>query len=90
MYEYLQDTEFLQKLDKLKIQTTYAKIILLSWDERPIKEIQGRITAGTVNVNGSAAIRRTINLTMYSEYELNDLENLENDIAINKKVKIFY
>nr|DAL81305.1 MAG TPA: hypothetical protein [Bacteriophage sp.] len=39
MYEYLNDMEFLMKLDKLNVRTHYAKIVLLSFDEKPIREI---------------------------------------------------
>lgn len=88
MYEYLNDMDFLVKLDKLNIRTHFAKIILLSFDEKPIREIQGNITAGSVSVNGSSAVRRTINLTMLANEDNSNLENIENEISINKKVKV--
>lgn len=90
MYEYLYDYEFLTALDEFKLRTQYAKIVLLSFeDELPIKEIQGQITSGTLNINGSSTIRRTINLTMNATLENNDLENLKNDISINKKIQVY-
>lgn len=90
MYEYLNDIEFLQKLDKMHLRTQYAKIILLSFkDEKPIKEIQGNITAGSLNVNGSSAVRRTINLTMLASAENSNLEDIDNEISINKKVRVY-
>lgn len=88
MFEYLNDMEFLQKIDKLNVRVQYAKIILLSFDEKPIKEIQGTITSGTLNVNGSSAIRRTINLSMLASFENSNIEDIDNEISINKKVKI--
>lgn len=88
MFEYLNDLDFLVKLDKLNLRTQYAKIILLSFDEKPIKEIQGNITAGSLSVNGSSSIRRTINLTMLAKQENSNLENIENEISINKKIKV--
>lgn len=88
MFEYLNDLDFLVKLDKLNLRTQYAKIILLSFDEKPIKEIQGNITAGSLSVNGSSSIRRTINLTMLARQENSNLENIDNEISINKKVKV--
>jgi hypothetical protein len=39
MFEYLNDTTFLAKLDKLNLRTQYIKITLLTFDEKPIKEI---------------------------------------------------
>lgn len=89
MFEYLEDKEFLNKLDKLHLKVQYAKIILLTFkEELPIKEIQGNITAGSLSVNGSSAVRRTISLTMLANVQNSDLEKLDNDISINKKVKI--
>lgn len=88
MEDYLKDTEFLRKLDKMKIRTQFAKIILLDFAEKPIKEIQGTITNGTLNINGASACRRTINLTMLAKPENSSLTDLNNDIAINKKIRV--
>ena len=89
MFEYLNDMDFLMKLDKLNIRTHYAKIILLSFDEKPIREIQGNITAGSLSVNGSSSVRRTISLTILANENNSDIENIDNEISINKKVKVF-
>lgn len=89
MFEYLNDMDFLTQLDKLHMRVQYAKIILLSFkDEEPIKEIQGSITSGNLSVNGSSAIRRTINLTMLASMANSNLEDIDNEISINKKVKV--
>lgn len=90
MFEYLSDMDFLTQLDKLHIRVQYAKIVLLSFkDEEPIKEIQGSISSGNLSVNGSSAVRRTINLTMLASAENSNLEDIDNEISINKKVKVF-
>lgn len=88
MREYLNDIEFLQKLDKLNLRVHYAKIVLFSFDEKPIKEIQGIITSGNLNVNGSSAVRRTISLSMLASPENKGIDNIDNEISINKKIKI--
>ena len=89
MFEYLNDMDFLTQLDKLHMRVQYAKIILLSFkDEEPIKEIQGSITSGNLSVNGSFAIRRTINLTMLASIDNSNLEDIDNEISINKKIKV--
>lgn len=81
--------EFLKALDKLHLRTQYAKIILLSFDnEQPICEIQGKITAGSLTVNGSSAIRRTISLTMQASVDNSNIQSIDNEISINKKVKV--
>ena len=90
MFEYLSDMDFLTQLDKLHMRVQYAKIVLLSFrDEEPIKEIQGSISSGNLSVNGSSAVRRTINLTMLASAENSNLEDIDNEISINKKVKVF-
>lgn len=63
----LLDVDFLKKLDAYPHRTVYAKIILLNFDEQPIKEIQGRITAGSVNIDGASVIRRSCSLTMITQ-----------------------
>lgn len=82
------DEQFLKQLDRARVRTHYAKIVLLSFDEKPIKEIQGTITAGSISVNSSSAIRRTISLTMAIDGSTSDITNIDNEISINKKVRI--
>ena len=61
------DIDFLTKLSKNRFKETYARITSLSWDENPLERIEGKITAGTVNIDGSSAVRRTCSLTMIAE-----------------------
>lgn len=90
MFEYLNDINFLAELEKLHMKVQYAKIVLLTFqDEKPLREIQGDITSGTLTVNGSSAIRRTISLTMLANETLAGIDNLDNEISINKKVRIY-
>ena len=91
----LLDYDFLKELDSYPHKTVYAKIILLNFDELPVQEIQGRISAGSVNIDGASAIRRTCSLTMITNEEQIDniywgLKNkfkleigLENNINFN-------
>ena len=89
MNNHLADYAFLLALDSLKLRTQYAKIVLLDYAEKPIKEITGQIAAGSVSVNGSAAIRRTINLTMNANVFNSNLEDVDNEISLNKKIKVY-
>lgn len=88
MFEYLDDIEFLKKLDKLNIRVQYARIILLQFDEKPIREIQGNITSGSLSVNGSSAVRRTLNLSMLASPLNSNIEDIDNEISIDKKIKV--
>jgi hypothetical protein len=60
----LYDKNFLIKLDRYKHKTTYARITALNFQESPMETIEGRITQGTVSVDGNSAVRRTCSLTL--------------------------
>lgn len=86
---YLQDTTFLDKLNALPVREQLVRITVLSWDEQPIEEIQGRvINGGTVNIDGTSNVRRTCQLTVFAEEEENDLERVNQLLSINKKVRL--
>ena len=89
MYEYLQDSNFLDKLENMNIKIQYVKLIILDFAEIPIREIQGQVQGGgTINVNGSSSLRRTISFTMFADINTNDLTNIDNLISLNKKIKV--
>lgn len=83
------DNILLEKLVNEKIQTTYAKIITYSFDEKPLSSIEGRVSGGSIQANGASAVRRTLSLSMVAKPEIANIENLDNEIAINKKVKVY-
>lgn len=60
----LLDIEFLNELHNHRQREVFARITLLNQNEMPIEYIEGRVTAGSINVDGSSALRRTCNLTM--------------------------
>ena len=51
----------------MKNKTLYARIVALSVDELPLEQIEGRITQGSINVDGSSAVRRTCSLTVVAD-----------------------
>jgi hypothetical protein len=55
---------FLSKLDKCKNKTIYARITALQFNETPIEYIEGRVTQGSINIDGDSAVRRTCSLSM--------------------------
>jgi hypothetical protein len=63
----LYDKEFLRKLDNTKNKTIFARITALTFQENPIETIEGRVTQGSVNIDGSSAVRRTCSLTMVAQ-----------------------
>ena len=47
--------------------------LLLDKDENPIEEIEGRVTAGSINIDGNSAVRRTCSLSMVAkQVNIND------------------
>jgi hypothetical protein len=61
------DKEFLLALDQEHIKEKYARITALTKDELPLQAIEGRVTGGSLSVDGASAIRRTCNLTLVAE-----------------------
>lgn len=86
-YAYQNDTDFLKLMDTEHLQEQYAKITVLNWQEEPIQEIQGIVTGGTININGSSSVRRTCNISVYvDDDEYTGLTNIDNLISLNKKI----
>lgn len=63
----LQDKDFLYNLNQDRHKEIYAKIISLSFDEKPLEQIEGRVTSGSINIDGTSTVRRTCNLTLIAK-----------------------
>ena len=71
----LYDEDFLIALSEQQNREIYAKITSLDINELPQDYIEGKITTGSINIDGNSSVRRTCNLTMVSD---------------NKELKDFY
>ena len=82
----LLDNEFLQKLFKEQRRVIQIKIISLDLDDYPIETIEGRVTQGSINLDGKSSMRRSCSLTVASSLET----NLEDSVnwSLNTKIKI--
>ena len=87
-YKYLKDSSFLQDFIREKLSEQFIKVTVLNLKEKPLREVQGRVLSGNVNLDGKSAVRRTCNLSMYVEERVNDLTDIKHLFSINKKVKI--
>ena len=87
-FPYLKDSAFLKKFDELKLKEQYVKLIVLTFDEMPIQEIQGKVTGGNFTLDGSSAMRRTGNLSMIADEYENDLTDTKHLLSINKKIEV--
>ena len=56
--------EFLCELDKYRNKITHIRIVALTFDERPLETIEGRVTSGSISLDGSSAIRRTCQVSL--------------------------
>jgi hypothetical protein len=67
-------------------RTIYARITPLAFKtEEPGEGIEGKITSGSINVDGSSAVRRTCSLSLVTEtgVEINEI-----DWALKNKFKV--
>ena len=96
-YTYLQREEVLKYIDTLHFRTQYIKIIILDKNECPLRAIEGRATDGSINVNGSSAVRRTGSVNLVTELQentdnpleiMNEVTNIKTLISMNKRVEI--
>jgi len=46
-----------------------VRVTLLSWDELPIKRIQGKVTGDFINIDGNSIVRRTCYVIIYIIYK---------------------
>ena len=60
----LLDKDFLKELDNYNSREIYARITALMVNELPIESIEGRVTGGTINIDGASAVRRTCSLSL--------------------------
>jgi hypothetical protein len=69
----LYDKNFLLNLDKYPHRVVYARVTALTFQEAPIERIEGRVTQGSISVDGASAIRRSCSLTISaSNFNYND------------------
>ena len=85
---YLRDKNFLKTIDRISLKEEFAKITILNWQERPIEDIQGKVSSGTLNMNGNSSLRRTCNLTILIDENNSNITSVKNSLSINKKIKL--
>lgn len=86
-YKYLTDKNFLKSVDEMHIKEQFAKITILNWNESPIKEIQGIVTGGNINIDGKSNMRRSCNLSVYVDNDFTtNVTDIDNLFSLNKKM----
>ena len=88
-YSYLNDLQFLKEIDLMKVKEQYVKITVLDSLERPLKEIQGTVLTGSLNLDGKSIIRRTCNLSIYIDKNNNNINSIQNNLfTSDKRIKL--
>ena len=79
MQKYLTDASFLIEIDLLKTKEQYVRITILTFAEKPIADIEGNVTAGSINIDGSSSMRRTCNITFVpTQDQIIDYKDINN------------
>ena len=84
MSSLLYDKDFLLQLDKQKNKIIYARITSLQFNESPVDTIEGRVTGGSINIDGASAVRRTCSLTLVAQ----DFDYKDYYWGLNTKFKL--
>lgn len=63
----LLDTHFLKQLDLDNQKEVFIKIVSLNKDEEPVESIEGKASGGSINIDGSSAVRRSCSVQLVSE-----------------------
>lgn len=59
--------DFLLELTKHRNKIVYIRITSLNQQDLPMESIEGQVTGGSINIDGTSAIRRTCSLTMVTQ-----------------------
>ena len=60
MHNPLLDSDFLKDLAEQRERTVYARIEMLNMQEEPEEEVFGRVTQGTITIDGNSSVRRSL------------------------------
>lgn len=63
----LLDKQFLIDLSEKKDRILFARITSLTHEEKPVEYIEGKVTDGSINIDGASAVRRTCSLSMVAK-----------------------
>lgn len=67
MEQYLRDKDFLTELCSQREREVFARVTALNLDDLPLEQIEGKVTNGSINIDGASAVRRTCSLSMVTE-----------------------
>lgn len=89
-YPYLLDQEFLIEVDRERVKTTKIQVTLLTWQEREIEDIEGTVTGGNLNIDGSTSMRRTGSISFVTDGSEFNYQELQSKFSPDKKIKVAF
>lgn len=88
-YPYLNDIDFMNENTQLYHSNTFfVKIAILNWEEKPIKNIEGKIISANITFDGNSRVRRVGNINLLLDEDTINITSASNLFSINKKVEI--
>ena len=78
------DKNFLLELDRLKNRVIYARITKLTFSEEPIEAVEGKVTGGSINIDGTSSVRRTCSLSLAA----NNFDQINFNCGLETKFKL--
>ena len=86
---FLLDKSFLLKLNQHRVREYVCAILVLEFEtEAPIARIEGKVASGQMNVAANSPTRKTGSLKLVFDKDTFDITNVNNLIAINKKISL--
>lgn len=87
--DFQQDTAFLAKVNQNKVKEYWAAIMILDFQtEKPLARIEGKVVGGNISIAAKSTTRRTGSLNLVFDSTTKNITNVNNLIAIDKKVAI--
>lgn len=87
--DFLQDKTFLLKVNRHKHRIYYARIYILDFEtEKSLAAFEGKVTGGSMSISASSNTRRTGSLQVVFDDTTKNIGDVNNLIAIDKKIKI--
>lgn len=89
MSDFMKDKSFLLKLNQHKVREYLAAIIVLDFEtENPIARIEAKVVSGSLTQAANSPVRKTCSLTLIFDDETRNITDINNLIAIDKKISL--
>ena len=86
---FLTDRSFLLKVATFKVKQYLASIVVLDFKtEKPVATLTGYVVSGNMSINANSPTRRTGSMQVVFLDKTKDIRNIDNYIAIDKKIKL--